>query len=196
MTGKASFGRFLRRERGAVLVEFLLFFPLLVWTMIAAVVFWDVFRTINTSQKAAYSVSDLISRQEDNLPPAFVDGMQDVFNFLMMNSAQNVQLRITSLYYDFDDDQYRLIFSVSPDNKLTAYTESDLEALKDRVPVLNDGDSVVIVESMIDYTAPFDTGIFNIADALSSQVFSHFVVTPPRFRSAICLETPGCPIGI
>jgi hypothetical protein len=196
MKRKASFGRFLGHERGAVLVEFLLFIPLLVWTMIAAVVFWDVFRTINTSQKAVYSVSDLISRQEDNLPTAFVNGMQDVFDFLMVNSAQNVQLRITSLYYDLDDDKYRLIFSVSPDNKLTGYTEDELEALKDRVPVLNDGDSVIIVESMIDYTPPFDTGIFNLTDALSSQAFTHFVVTPPRFRTAICLETPGCPVGI
>lgn len=193
---RTSFKRFLRDERGAVLLEFLLFLPLLVWTMIAVVVFWDVFRTINISQKAAYSVSDLISRQEDNLSTSFVDGMQDVFDYLTLNTAQNSRMRITSLYYDADEDEYRLIFSVSPDNRLTPYVETDLEALRDRIPILNDNDSVVIVETLVDYTPPFNTGIFDIADALGSNVFDEFVVTPPRFRTAICLQSAGCPVGI
>ena len=193
---RTSFKRFLRDERGAVLLEFLLFLPLLVWTMIAVVVFWDVFRTINTAQKAAYSVSDLISRQEDNLSASFVDGMQDVFDYLMLNTAQDTRLRITSLYYDDATKSYKLIFSVSPGNLMTPYTETDLQTLKDRIPVLNDKDSVVIVETLVDYTPPFNTGIFNIAEALGSNVFDEFVVTPPRFRTAICLATNGCPVGI
>lgn len=193
---RTSFKRFLRDERGAVLLEFLLFLPLLVWTMIAVVVFWDVFRTINTAQKAAYSVSDLISRQEDNLSASFVDGMQDVFDYLMLNTAQDTRLRITSLYYDDATKSYKLIFSVSPGNLMTPYTETDLQTLTDRIPVLNDKDSVVIVETLVDYTPPFNTGIFNIAEALGSNVFDEFVVTPPRFRTAICLAADGCPVGI
>lgn len=196
MPSSISFRRFFRDERGGVLLEFLLFLPLLIWTMVAMVVFWDVFRTINTAQKAAYSVSDLISRQEDNLSNAFVNGMQDVFNYLMLGAAQDSRLRITSLFYDEPTDSYKLIFSVSPNNKVPVYTEDDLEELKDRIPVLNDKDSVVIVETMVAYTPPFNTGIFDIADALGSNVFEEFVVTPPRFRTAICLQGLGCPLGI
>lgn len=196
MSRQNTFGRFVRGERGAVLVEFLLFFPILIWVMIAMVVFWDVFRTINTAQKAAYSLSDLISRQEENLTPSFVDGMQDVFDFLMVNNSQNARIRITSLYYDAINDRYVRIFSVSPKNRVTPYTEEQLQPLKSQIPVMNDMDSVVIVETLIDYTPPFDTGIFNFSQALGSQVFDEFVVTPPRFRTAICLETPGCPAGI
>lgn len=196
MTRKSSFGRFLRNERGTVLVEFLLLLPLLVWVMIALVVFWDVFRTINTAQKAAYSVSDLISRQEDNLSVSFVDGMQQVFDYLMAGAAQDTSLRITSLYYDDATTSYKLIFSVSPGDRVIPYTETDLQTLKDRIPILNDKDSVVIVETLVDYTPPFNTGILNIADALGSNVFDEFVVTPPRFRTAICLAVAGCPVGI
>lgn len=196
MPRNIDFRRFLRDERGSVLLEFLLFLPILVWAMVAMVVFWDVFRTINTAQKAAYSVSDLISRQEDNLTDSFVDGMQEVFNYLMLGTAQDSRLRITSLYYDQTTDSYKLIFSVSPDNKVPAYTEQDLQQLKDRIPILNDKDSVVIVETMVAYTPPFNTGIFNIADALGSNIFNEFVVTPPRFRNAICLQASGCPVGI
>lgn len=193
---RTSFNRFLRDERGGVLLEFVLFLPFLVWTMIAIVVFWDVFRTINTAQKAAYSVSDLISRQEDNLSTDFIDGMQDVYNYLMLSQSENVDIRITSLYYDLATDQYRLIFSVSPDDKLTPYTEPQLQTLRDQIPILNDRDSVIIVESQVTYDPPFNTGIFNIATALGSNVFGNFIVTPPRFRSAICLQGPGCPVGI
>lgn len=196
MTRNSSFGRFLRNERGTVLVEFLLLLPFLVWVMIAVVVFWDVFRTINTAQKAAYSVSDLISRQEDNLSVSFVDGMQDVFDYLMVDAAQDSRLRITSLYYDDASKSYKLIFSVSPGDRVIPLTETDLQMLTDRIPILNDKDSVVIVESLVDYTASFNTGLFNIADALGSNVFENFVVTPPRFRSAICLQAAGCPVGI
>lgn len=196
MFRRTSPARMLRDEKGAVLIEFLLLFPLLIWVMIAMVVFWDVFRTINTAQKAAYSVSDLISRQEDNLTPGFVDGMQEVMDYLMMNSGQNSRLRITSLYYDQATDSYVRIFSVSPLGGMTPYTQAELQPLKDRIPVMNNYDSVVIVETAVDYTPPFNTGIFNITQALGSQVFTEFVVTPPRFRKMICLQTPGCPVGI
>jgi Flp pilus assembly pilin Flp len=191
-----SFRRFLRDERGSALVEFMLLLPLLVWVMVALVAFWDVFRTINTAQKAAYSVSDLISRQEDNLSASFVDGMQDVLDYLMVGAAQDTRMRITSLYYDDASKSYKLIFSVSPGDRMLPYTETQLQTLTDRIPILNDKDSVVIVETMVDYTPPFNTGIFNIADALGSNVFDEFVVTPPRFRTAICLDSLGCPVGI
>jgi hypothetical protein len=177
-------------------VEFLLLLPLLIWVMIALVAFWDVFRTINTAQKAAYSVSDLISRQEDNLSVSFIDGMQDVFDYLMVANVQDTRLRITSLYYDDATKSYKLIFSVSPGDRVIPYTETDLQTLTDRIPILNDKDSVVIVETLVDYTPPFNTGIFNIADALGSNVFDEFIVTPPRFRTAICLQADGCPVGL
>lgn len=117
-------------------------------------------------------------------------------DFLMVNSGQNSRLRITSLYYDQNTDKYVRIFSVSPFGGMTPYEDADLQPLKDRIPVMNNYDSVVIVETAVDYTPPFDTGIFNIVQALGSQVFTEFVVTPPRFRKMICLQTPGCPAGI
>jgi hypothetical protein len=206
MTKENSLSRFLKDERGTIVVEFLLYIPLLIWTWIALTVFWDAFRTINTAQKAAYSVSDLITRQEDNLSPSFVDGMQDVFNYLMGNNTQNTRMRITSLVFkigdvaDKSDDQYKLIFSVSPDNTLTPYTEGDLQMLSNRIPLMGDRDSVVLVETFVDYTYPFripfiSAGVVRVDETQPNtvQVFDEFVVTRPRFKSYICLESPGCP---
>lgn len=191
-----SFRQYVRDDRGTVLVEFLILLPLLVWTMLALVVYWDVFRTMNTAQKAAYSISDLISRQENNLNLAFVNGMQDVFDYLMLNNGQDSRIRITSVVYDKPNDKYISLFSVSPDNKVAPYSEAEIQTLKDRIPLMSNLDSVVIVETAVDYVPAFDLGVLNVTATLGSQVFTEFVVTRPRFKSRICLETPGCPVGL
>jgi Flp pilus assembly pilin Flp len=200
-----SIRQFSRNEKGGVIIEFLLLLPLLIWAMIAMVIFWDVFRTINTAQKAAYSISDVISRQENNLSPAFVNGMADVFDFLTLSNSQNPRMRITSAWYDEDDDKFYRIFSVSPDNKVPPYSASDVESewFKDMIPMVDDGDSVVIVESSVDYVFPFklpfiDAGVVAVDEnaPVTVETFTEFVVTRPRFRTHICLDNPGCPLGI
>jgi hypothetical protein len=196
----AKIREFVGDDRGGVLVEFLIILPLLIWTWIALVVFWDVYSTINTAQKAAYSISDLISRQEDNLTPEFIDGMQDVFDFLMVNRAREGSIRISSFIYDEDEDEYISIFSVSPDGKVLPYTETQLQTLRDRVPLMGDTDSVVLVETFVEYVFPFripfiDAGVAVIDENAATRImFDEFVVTRPRFKNYICLEDPGCPI--
>jgi hypothetical protein len=205
MTFDKSFRGFLRNENGGPLVEFLLVLPMLIWALIALIIFWDVFRTMNTAQKAAYSISDVISRQEDNLTPAFVDGMQDVFEYLMINNVNEGKIRITSVIYDESEDEFIKVFSVSPGNKVEPYSDADLQspAFRDRIPQMDDMDSVVVVETSVDYIYPFrlpfiDAGVVFVDENTprTMQTFSEFVVTRPRFRARICLETPGCPVGI
>lgn len=52
-----SIRAFARDESGVLLAEALILLPMLIWGFIALVVYWDVFRTINVTQKAAYSIS-------------------------------------------------------------------------------------------------------------------------------------------
>ena len=71
---KQRFGTFLRDEDGLILAEGLLMLPLVIWALVAMFIYWDVFRTINITQKAAYGVADLLSRQKVEIPLAFADG--------------------------------------------------------------------------------------------------------------------------
>jgi hypothetical protein len=214
MLSAESFRRFLRDERGGVLVEFLLMFPLMIWIWIALAVYWDVFRTMNSAQKAAYSISDLISRQEANLSEDFIDGMQDVYEFLMVNNGANSGIRITSFAYDEVNDRYDLIFSESPQDRLTPYTADDLEDLRTRIPLMGHRDSAVLVETELTYVYPFEipflspqagaiitgrveteAGGVRVGQGFAStQDMPDFVITRPRFKSYICLEVPGCPV--
>ena len=185
-----SIKRFLRDESGLLLAEALILLPLLIWGFMALFVYWDVFRSINVSQKAAYSISDLMSRQAV-VTPQFVDGMQDVLNFLTAGSPQ-AKLRITSLQYNGATDQYELLFSRSPGGKMAAHTQATIQNLRSRIPVMSTLDSVVIVETEVDYNPSFNTGVLNVAAGVTAQTFTQFIVTRPRFWRRVCMT--ACPI--
>lgn len=174
--------RFGREEDGLVMAEFLIMLPLLIWTFMALFVYWDVFRTINDSQKASYAVSDLISRQSEIDMP-FVNGMQTVVEYL--SNGADVDVRITSVEWD-EDDGYRVLFSRSPGNAMPRHTNATITALADRIPVMADNETVVIVETRTQYEPGFEVG-------LTDQEFNHFVVTRPRYFRRVCLIEQPCP---
>lgn len=181
------FRRFAKDEDGLVMTEFLILLPLLVWTFMALFIYWDAFRTINQAQKAAYSVSDLISRQGEDIPPGFIDGMQTVTEYLM-NDSPNVSIRVTSFDYNAVTDEQRVLFSRSPGNKMTPLTSALLNAsaYRDRIPVMAPGDSLVLVETEVLYDPAFEVGI-------SNHTFDNFIVTRPRTVRRVCLTTNPCP---
>lgn len=192
MTEERNLKRFWQDESGVLLAEALIMLPLLIWAFLALFVYWDLFRTINTSQKAAYSISDLMSRQAV-VSPTFVDGMKNVLDFLTMGSA-GTRMRITSIQYDQPNNRYLLLFSRSSSpTKMPAYTQASVQPLKTRVPNMSHLDSVIIVETEVDYIPGFNTGVMNVGTGVSPQTFQQFIVTRPRFYRRICMTIPVCP---
>jgi Flp pilus assembly protein TadG len=196
---KHSITGFLRDERGVLLAETLLLLPILIWGFLALFVYWDVFRTINVTQKAAYSISDLLSRQVV-VNTQFIDGLQNVLTFLTPATAPS-RMRITSIEMSegsnvqavWDgDDSYVLLFSRSPGGAVPAHTTATIQALRPLIPVLVDRESVIIVETWTDFTPRFNTGVLNFVMAVDNETFTNFIVTRPRSRR-VCLDgTPAC----
>jgi hypothetical protein len=197
---KTSIRDFQRDERGVILAETLMMMPMLIWGFLALFVYWDVFRTINVTQKAAYSISDLLSRQVI-VNTQFIDGLQNVLTFLTPNVPQS-RMRITSLEMDegtnlqpntWDaDDQYVLLFSRSPGSAEPAHTQASIQAMEPMIPNLQDLESVIVVETWVDFQPRFDTGVLNFAMGVDDQTFTQFIVTRPRSRR-VCLQgNPGC----
>jgi Flp pilus assembly protein TadG len=196
---KSSFRSYLRDESGVLLAEFLILIPMVVWGFLALFVYWDVFKTINITQKAAYSISDLLSRQVV-VNTQFLDGMQNVLTFLTPTVPES-RIRITSMEMDegtnvqtaWDgDDQFVLLFSHSPGNKVTPRDASTIQLLAPVVPTLQDLESVIIVETWVDFEPRFDTGVLNFALGVDNQTFTQLIVTRPRGRR-VCLDgNPGC----
>lgn len=175
----ARLRRFGSDEDGLVMTEFLILLPLLIWAFIALFIFWDAFRTINQAQKASYAVSDLISRQRGDVPLSFINGMDDVMAMLAP-SASDPRLRVTSVEWDPDNDRHWVLFSRSPGNRMAQLATADMRNLRPSIPAMADHDSVIIVQTEVDYHPIFDVGI-------NSGTFHNFVVTRPRFYRRICL---------
>lgn len=190
---------FLRDEDGLILVEALIMLPLLVWALVAMFLYWDVFRTINVTQKTAYSVADLLSRQRDTIPTAFANGLQNVVDFLTPG-GHPVKMRITSLECNSSTGtqaqqvcnstrgSYKLLFSFSPGNKVPGLTQTDIQNWKGvKVPTLVHGESVFVVETSVEFKAQFPTFLLGLMIGVEDNTFGEFIVTRPRNRR-LCLE--------
>lgn len=195
---RTSLRAFAQDESGVMLAEFLLLLPLLIWGFIALIVYWDLFRTINVSQKAAYSISDLLTRQEV-VTEAFAADLQKVLMFLTPGAPQS-RMRITSFEFDentpevdpnaWGDDEYHLLWSrvTGGDASILPYSTADLQPLRNTIiPVMENAQGAIIVETWVDYTPRFDIGILNIAPGLSGQTFTNTIVTYARKRR-VCMD--------
>jgi Flp pilus assembly protein TadG len=74
--------RFARDEKGSLVVEAIIVMPMFVWAYAGLFVYWDAYRSINTVQKASYTISDLISRSQASVNDAYIAGMATTFNTL------------------------------------------------------------------------------------------------------------------
>ncbi|MFM7335878.1 MAG: hypothetical protein ACKO1H_15980 [Tabrizicola sp.] len=192
---KHRFTAFLRDEDGLILAEGLLMLPLVIWAMVAMFIYWDVFRTINITQKAAYGVADLLSRQKADISPAFADGLQEVMDFLTPG-GHPVRMRITSFECVAPtgngcwptNGSYKLLFSYSPESKITGLTEANIQSWRNgRIPVLNNGESVYVVETEVAFKAQIQTAIAGFMIGVDDAKYGQFIVTKPRHRR-LCLQ--------
>jgi hypothetical protein len=193
---KQRFGTFLRDEDGLILAEGLLMLPLVVWALVAMFIYWDVFRTINVTQKAAYGVADLLSRQKDEIPLTFADGLQKVVDFLTPG-GHPVKMRITSFECEAPtgpgcttgNGSYKLLFSYSPQSKASVLNQADIQnwRISGKIPVLNNGESVYVVETEVAFKAQLQTAIAGFMVGVDDAKYGQFIVTKPRHRR-LCLQ--------
>jgi Flp pilus assembly protein TadG len=172
-------------ESGLVMAEFLIVLPVLIWALMAFTAYWDVFRSMNTAQKAGYAISDLISRQNNDLPPSFLDGMQTIMEYLLP-PTQNSKMRFTSVKWSVPNNQFEVIWSRSPGNAMPQLTTSTLQGYKSQIPIMAATDTVMIVETSVPYTPLFNVGL------PANYTLDEFIVTRPRFLTKICLQGVAC----
>ena len=182
---RRSISRFGRDEAGTVVAEAVIVLPLFFWAYIALFVYWDAFRAMNTVQKAAYTVSDMISREKTGKTTAYINGVQKVLEYLI-DENQNARMRVTEVTWSNTNKRFEVHWSRSPNNAMTPLTTDSLKSYASRIPTMSAGDYVVVVEVQVDYVPTFDIG-------MPSQTFKEFVVTRPRFVPCIPIDTVGVP---
>ncbi len=180
----SSFRRFAQNEGGSVVAETVIVLPVLLWSYLALFVYWDSFRSLNTVQKTSYTIADTISREMVVFPTTYIDGLRNVMEF-MLDSDQDVKMRVTSITYDEDDLRFEVLWSYSPSGALPELTTDTLQLLKERIPNMADADFATIVETQVPYVPTFNVG-------MPDQVLQQFIVTRPRFVAPSCMTGRSC----
>lgn len=170
---------FLKETQASMSVEAVLVFPLLWTVLLASWVFFDAYRAKNINIKAAYTVSDLLSREIDVIDADYLEGLNDILSYLV-GKDDGTWLRVTVLSYDEDEDDLELIWSEATGTS-NGYTSANYDGIKDQIPVMADGDTAIVLETSSDWTPLVDVG-------LTSQTYANLVVVSPRFAPQLCFE--------
>jgi Flp pilus assembly protein TadG len=102
--------RFRNDTTGSMSIEFVLAMPVLFWAFAASFVFFDGYRQSAVNLKAAYTISDLISRETDAINNTYMDSMKNVLNLLVRPSSVTA-LRVTVVRWDAADNRYYVDWS-------------------------------------------------------------------------------------
>lgn len=177
--------RFFRDTGGTVTIEAVIIIPLLGWWFLASYVYFDAFNQRNVNLKAAYALSDLLSREMNPVDASYMEGLDDVFRYMTKSSDGDSYIRVSVLQCHANcgaEDSGRMLFADwsyatgSIDGYSTEQNDNgNLESrLGDRIPFIPVGDRVIVVETYMNYESPFVGG-------MSDRIFDNFVVTRPRF---------------
>ncbi len=168
--------RFARDTRGSVTVEFAVMMPLLVWGFMALFVYFDGYRESTINLKAAYTISDIISRETNAIDDDYIDSMQSLFDFLTRSKSESA-LRVTILSWNETDARYYVDWSV--ERGMTAEITNDtIMNYQERLPVMADADRLILVETASTYDPVYQVG-------MDSKTLKNFIVTRPRFAPLV-----------
>ncbi|MEP5760578.1 MAG: hypothetical protein ABJ327_14950 [Litoreibacter sp.] len=179
----------IRDESGSA-VELVLVVPALFTIYAGSFIFFDAARTDTLAMKATYTVSDILSREEE-VDEDFLDGLKDMMDFLLPSARATGTTRVSLITYNDDHasgNDYRLIWSYpSEDATIDKLTQDDLDFDSSWIPVMGDDESVVVTESYVNYTPFFDIGWG------TSQMLTNIMITRPRFAPTLTKidEPPG-----
>lgn len=171
-------GDFARDERGTATTELVIILPMLVWSMTAITVYFDAFRARSTNLKAAYTISDLISRENPFVGPNYIAGLNTMYDFLAA-SSNPTWIRVSVIQFDTEDPLidtdgiHKLQWSHGTNGKIDL-TQDSLFEIESQIPIMGHGDSLIIIETHMQYIAFADIGF-------DSYDLDNFVATRPRF---------------
>ena len=174
--------RFRNDEEGTVTLEAVLTLPLLFWALAATYEFFELHRYNSARDKASYTVADMISREMQSITPVYMNNAMTLFNTIANDSGTN-QMRVSVVRYDVDTDTFSIRWSqVRGDGDMTVLTDAQVRNAHGSLPIMSDGEEVIVLESASVYPPIFDVGI---SENLAIETR---VMTSPRFAPQVVWE--------
>ncbi|MDF9303451.1 pilus assembly protein [Tritonibacter mobilis] len=175
-----KFRAFRRDEEGNIAVEAALYLPLLLFVFAATYTLFDLFRQETVNTKAAYTVSDLISRETTALNDEYINSIYTLSK-LMARAGSDMSMRISVIRWDAADDRYYVDWSVERGNQLDIWTDATVTAINDKLPTMPDQERVIVVETWNNVDPAFKIGI-------GQREIYNLIFTRPRFASLVAFE--------
>ncbi len=169
--------RFGRDSGASVSIEFVLIMPILFWAFMASYVFFDGYRQSTINLKAAYTISDLVSRETEAVTPTYVDSMYSLLG-LLTRSTSPITLRLTVVRWDAGDNRYYVDWSKARGTGILPMDNTTVLDVKDKLPFMPDNERVILVETTNTFVPLFNVGLTNIS-------LDNFVFTRPRFAPQV-----------
>lgn len=167
--------RFARDTSAAVAFESVIIFPLLVWAWIGTFAFFDAYRVYNTSIKATFTIADLISRQTSTVYASDIEGFGSMLEALIRDTY-SVEMRATQILRD-NAGNYLVDWSYATGTQAQLFN-ANIAGIQDRLPDIDIGERLVLVESFVNYRPAFNIGLNDIT-------FDNFTVTRPRYAGQV-----------
>jgi hypothetical protein len=172
--------RFNRDQDGNIAIEAAIILPVLFWAYLTMFSIFDSYRQYTVSQKAAYTIADLVSRQNGDVDSEFLDGSQALFEMLT-RSIDEPSMRLTVVKYDEDSNEYSVNWSKTRGDSFGELTTEMVKNWHNILPVMPDQEVVVVLETQTEYDPPFNIG-------LEQRTIKNFVFTRLRYAPNICWE--------
>ncbi len=187
---RTSFKTFGKSESGGAIVETVIVLPIMLWAFLGMFVYWDAYRVENTAMKASYTISDMVTREIADVTPAYVTGLKTVFDYLL-DSDEPTSITVSSVTWSEANKRYEVLWSETRatqgmTNALSKQGNTSIALVKGQLPNMSDGDTVIVVQTRMNYVPSFQVGVPNFT-------YDQFVVTRPRRAPKI--TCPTCGVG-
>jgi hypothetical protein len=174
-------GFFNSDERGSLSVEAVFAFPMLFWAATATFTFYDAYKAQNTSYRANYTISDMLSRETNPVNQNYIDGLNRVFRYMTHTGPESSWIRVSVVQCTANcgnetTRELSFVWSHSASGA-RSLTSADVPFYKTKIPLLPAGDRLILVETSRQYIPPFASALVSFAER---NLVSH-VVTRPRF---------------
>ena len=152
---RAALYRLWKQEDGTLTIEFLILAPIMFWTFIATLAYFDAYRTEAISEKAVMTIADMFSRGSDYVDDTYIDGAYGLLKFMTRNDT-DPEMRVTVMrYHDKDSsntedgtDHFHVVWSEVRSSSAGVekeLTTPDVKEMTDQLPSMGDEDRLILV---------------------------------------------------
>lgn len=185
-----TISRFWAEEDANIFAEGVMILPFLALFYVGIVDYFQTYEAKATNIRAAYTISDILSREDTSVDANYLNGLHTVFSFLTDNAGADPAIRVTVVYCEENCElgsasrAFKMDWSYGVG--MSALVEGQLTEYDDDLPVMSAGDRALLVETSVNYTPAFEAvGLDNIS-------FENTIVTRPRWVPVVCFTGINC----